>query len=624
MPTFYKRKGTVNRATWSAEALQNAMNAVSTGTLGVNQAAREYGIPKTTLKNRIKLQKSSKSRSLGKQSCLNEEAELKLVSHIKKMQKYGFTPNRDLVRSMAFELAEKLKIKHNFNKIKKKAGYDWLQLFLSRHADLSVRKAEGVSNARAVGLNKTVVEEYFSVLENVLTEYQLFEKPGNIFNIDESGLQLNNKPGYVIAEKGSKTVSNITSGEKGETISIVACCSAEGVFLPPLCILKGKNLKECHKDGMPPGSAIVMNEKSAYINAVIFKKWLEEHFLPRKPAGTALIILDGHTSHTNSVEVLEFCEANEIILLCLPSHTTHFLQPLDRSFFKSLKSHYYSECNRFMKTNPSRKITRYQFGKLLGEAWNKSATVQNAISGFKATGILPFNPSIIPDYAYLSDTLVSNSANQTDGIPNRHAISLTSNPNIAPTLSPVASCSKTLSPVAGCSKDPDYNGLNPPNCPNEQQAQTTEITPGKALNEIAPVINTSAVNTVRKRARQVANVLTSPENIELQKQKKQKAEIKNKSSKERAKKKRTITKRLKEDYSDDSNSESEIILQDSESGDEEWDENDCAGCGENYSVTRKKDDWFQCTRCDRWSHEGCMKYSQMCDRCGKTASKNSA
>ncbi|XP_030762226.1 uncharacterized protein LOC115887043 [Sitophilus oryzae] len=559
MPTFYKRKGTVNRATWSAEALQNAMNAVSTGTLGVNQAPREYGIPKTTLKNRIKLQKS---RSLGKQSCLNEEAELKLVSHIKKMQKYGFTPNRDL------------------------------------------------------GLNKTVVEEYFSVLENVLTEYQLFEKPGNIFNIDESGLQLNNKPGYVIAEKGSKTVSNITSGEKGETISIVACCSAEGVFLPPpLCILKGKNLKECHKDGMPPGSAIVMNEKSAYINAVIRnKKWLEEHFLPRKPAGTALIILDGHTSHTNSVEVLEFCEANEIILLCLPSHTTHFLQPLDRSFFKSLKSHYYSECNRFMKTNPSRKITRYQFGKLLGEAWNKSATVQNAISGFKATGILPFNPSIIPDYAYLSDTLVSNSANQTDGIPNRHAISLTSNPNIAP----------TLSPVAGCSKDPDYNGLNPPNCPNEQQAQTTAITPGKALNEIAPVINTSAVNTVRKRARQVANVLTSPENIELQKQKKQKAEIKNKSSKERAKKKRTITKRLKEDYSDDSNSESEIILQDSESGDEEWDENDCAGCGENYSVTRKKDDWFQCTRCDRWSHEGCMKYSQMCDRCGKTASKNSA
>lgn len=240
MPTFYKRKGTVNRATWSAEALQNAMNAVSTGTLGVNQAAREYGIPKTTLKNRIKLQKSSKSRSLGKQSCLNEEAELKLVSHIKKMQKYGFTPNRDLVRSMAFELAEKLKIKHNFNKIKKKAGYDWLQLFLSRHADLSVRKAEGVSNARAVGLNKTVVEEYFSVLENVLTEYQLFEKPGNIFNIDESGLQLNNKPGYVIAEKGSKTVSNITSGEKGETISIVACCSAEGVFLPPMYFKRKK------------------------------------------------------------------------------------------------------------------------------------------------------------------------------------------------------------------------------------------------------------------------------------------------------------------------------------------------------------------------------------------------
>lgn len=38
MQTFYKRKDTVNRATWAAEGLQNAMNAVSSGILGVNSA----------------------------------------------------------------------------------------------------------------------------------------------------------------------------------------------------------------------------------------------------------------------------------------------------------------------------------------------------------------------------------------------------------------------------------------------------------------------------------------------------------------------------------------------------------------------------------------------------------
>ena len=31
---------------------------------------------------------------------------------------------------------------------------------------------------------------------------------------------------------------------------------------------------------------------------------------------------------------------NEVILFCLPPHTTHALQPLDASVFKSLKSHF--------------------------------------------------------------------------------------------------------------------------------------------------------------------------------------------------------------------------------------------------------------------------------------------
>lgn len=117
-------------------------------------------------------------------------------------------------------------------------------------------------------------------------------------------------------------------------------------------------------------------------------------FLPRKPAGKVLLIVDGHASHTNSVEVLEFSEANDIILFCLPSHTTHYLQPLDRSFLKSLKNHYYAACNNFLKANPSRKITRIIFGNLLGQAWGKSATVENGMSCFRATGIAPFNPAI--------------------------------------------------------------------------------------------------------------------------------------------------------------------------------------------------------------------------------------
>lgn len=65
--------------------------------------------------------------------------------------------------------------------------------------------------------------DYYSLLQDILIDYNLLDKPGNIFNVDESGLQLNNRPGYVLAATGSKSVSAIISSEKGETMFIVAC-----------------------------------------------------------------------------------------------------------------------------------------------------------------------------------------------------------------------------------------------------------------------------------------------------------------------------------------------------------------------------------------------------------------
>uniref|UniRef100_A0A1Y1L522 Uncharacterized protein n=1 Tax=Photinus pyralis TaxID=7054 RepID=A0A1Y1L522_PHOPY len=60
-----------------------------------------------------------------------------------------------------------------------------------------------------------------------------------------------------------------------------------------------------------------------------------------------------------------------------------------------------------MKTNPSRKLNRLQFGKLLSEAWGLYATVKNAVSAFSSAGIVPFNPEAIRDYAFLTQTVLA-------------------------------------------------------------------------------------------------------------------------------------------------------------------------------------------------------------------------
>ncbi|KAK9694508.1 hypothetical protein QE152_g33493 [Popillia japonica] len=65
-------------------------------------------------------------------------------------------------------------------------------------------------------------------LSEVYTEFDLFNHPENIFNMEETGFQLHNEAETVIATKGAENDHTLISGERGENIFIIACCSAEG------------------------------------------------------------------------------------------------------------------------------------------------------------------------------------------------------------------------------------------------------------------------------------------------------------------------------------------------------------------------------------------------------------
>lgn len=593
MPTEYKRKGSTKRGEWTIEQLSAAVAAIDRGDMGIREAGREFGISEGTLRRRRK-SRDLQTKKLGPSSTLGTENEAKIVAHIKKLQKHGFAPTRTSVRSMAFELAETLTISHKFNKESRKAGYPWLDSFLRRNKELSIRKSEGVSAARSLAMTKENVASYFSLLERTLIENELMSEPGCIFNMDETGLQLNNRPEHVVAIKGSKNVASVTSSEKGETISVIVCCNGEGVYIPPTCIFKGKNKKPEYQDGMPPGSTVYMSKKSAYVNSEIFFTWLKEQFVPRKPAGKVLLLLDGHSSHCSNIEMLEYASQNGVILFCLPSHSTQFLQPLDRGFFRSLKGFYYEACDLFLRANPGRRITRLQFGKLLSTAWEKSATIKNAVSSFKATGIIPFDPSIIPDYAYLTEE-----ASQAELQCRQNSLSniIMNKTSDDPTVR-----SRSISPQPSCSTE-------------------KKRTPGKLLDQISPVPVARAVQTTRKRSKQLAAILSSYEHISEKKKKQEKKGKQAKPSKDVERKSRAgkhIEKKKQEriyESSDDAEDESEIIYDDSSTYEDESDL--CVGCREEYSKTKKTEDWIQCIICQRWLHEGCTKFKDFCDFCGK-------
>ena len=78
-------------------------------------------------------------------------------------------------------------------------------------------------------------------------------------------------------------------------------------------------------------NSIQMSEKG-YLSQVIGKQWMQTIFDPLTKdianGHTHLLIANAHSSHF-SYSLFDYASTHNIIVICLPPHTTHALQTLD-------------------------------------------------------------------------------------------------------------------------------------------------------------------------------------------------------------------------------------------------------------------------------------------------------
>ncbi|KAJ8887793.1 hypothetical protein PR048_014011, partial [Dryococelus australis] len=65
-----------------------------------------------------------------------------------------------------------------------------------------------------------------------------------------------------------------------------------------------------------------------------------------------------------------------------------------------LRKYFEQEVRKLLAAHPGRHVTIYQVAKPCGNAFTKAAVMGTAISGFKNTGLLPFNRDAIPDHLF--------------------------------------------------------------------------------------------------------------------------------------------------------------------------------------------------------------------------------
>ena len=442
---------------------------------------------------------------------------------------------------------------------------------------------------------------FFEKLGGIFARYNLLTKPMHIYNMDETGINVVHKSGRILTELGRKKVWALTSGEKGKTHTVVSCVSASGNVIPPMMIYPRKHMTDKLKSGAVPGTLFACSD-NGWINQQLYLQWFEFFVASIPPACPVLLIEDGHASHIS----LEVIKLSDIHLLCLPSHTTHLLQPLDVGVFKSMKSQFNKACKHFMTSKPGRVITSEDLASLLAVTWPQCMTPVNIMSGF---GIYPLNPGAVKDYETTPSKSLCFPSDSQDQEPDTSMLSPETQP-------PQCSLSTSEQTISECSVLLD-SGSDITDPAAESRASSSSSVQSKT--SVASSSNTDYLDDIlvlpqgksRKPCRQKtgqnhdAVCITNLSFVEQLKEKERKKEEmeekkaereekeRKRSKKSRAKAKTTRARKAKDRMTfDESESEGSTAI--------------CPLCGVDFNDDEEDAKWIGCDGCQQWWHASCL------------------
>ena len=70
-----------------------------------------------------------------------------------------------------------------------------------RHKRLRLRQPEGTAAICHQCMDHAKVQKYFGCLKSIMDASNFYVKPASIWNMDETGVQLDHKPGKIVVEK---------------------------------------------------------------------------------------------------------------------------------------------------------------------------------------------------------------------------------------------------------------------------------------------------------------------------------------------------------------------------------------------------------------------------------------
>ncbi|KAF5096846.1 hypothetical protein D0Z00_002647 [Geotrichum galactomycetum] len=315
----------------------------------------------------------------------------------------------------------------------------WVRGFLGRHPTLIDAKGRILEAEVVKKLTPQLFKNWFSNLH-----YQILQQdsingntsgidaidPGNIYNVDFTKIQVS----QTITDGHRQIVSSdcmpfdFWTSPQAEPFGAIECCSAAGTALDPFVIVKAQSSyfvrSEIERAVATFGSSSrwqFRESDDGELTDALVLEWFHSHFDPittkaAAGANSASSSAGSTTLAATRVLIGDFCECEtlkracqerNIILIGLPKHTAHELQPLDIGVFNKTKRNLCMKIDTFFKSTPSgdssnfddsnglRDISASDLLECFHQARKFGVTKINIQKSFKLAGIVPFDPNTV-------------------------------------------------------------------------------------------------------------------------------------------------------------------------------------------------------------------------------------
>ncbi|KAL5493432.1 hypothetical protein EMCRGX_G014613 [Ephydatia muelleri] len=345
-----------------------ALKEVRDGHMSRNAASKAFGVPRSTLCDKLD-GKTPEDRRMGPPSVLTKAEEAMLANFCIKYLKCGFPINREDLFDIVQRIIQVDGRQTPFTD--GRPGYYWFQGFMRRNPALTERSAEILTGGRAA-VTEAAIRKWFNDIKTYVVDEEhagdVFQDPLRIFNFDESNFLLARKKGKVLGPVNYKSFLQSSQENDKEGLTVLMGYSASGKIAPPMIVYS-------YKQHIPRD----------VIEAV-------ESADPTWAAGRS------DTGWMTSVTfMIIYRREKRILLVALYPNSTHLLQPLDVSVFKSLKNLWTTAKNLWKASNPLANISKKVFPNVFKKAVDQ-VSIATVVNGFRKTGLYPLDPEQV-DYS---------------------------------------------------------------------------------------------------------------------------------------------------------------------------------------------------------------------------------